>query len=902
MEATGSLPAPDPGALPGDLAAAMAPLAERMGDLLPPPRASEGKILLAVFDSGPGQLGSPRVGQVAAWITLARRAQRAGLRFFWGILQEPGVDPADGITAEDLRRLLGSRTAYEAGGEQLAAWRERLNAASGLAEAWLIGPPRLGSTPALPGASRIQIWDDLTPGERRIGVTLYLGAAAEIAARDFLDLPDETDCANLLRLAPPPSWALAATPTAEMEIVDSSSFPSPEHHERRRHHPPSGHFPIVRVDPAPPHPKPAGIGRQLLHRLASRTSLAAQFSRAISRHHAVYLRRLKEMFESGDFETALHYAIPLAVPATAGPIRLPLRPLAPRSELRIRPEVSQPWFSSGISPEVYGELRRLYREAFQRLEAQEKIEEAAYLLAEVLHAHEEAVGFLERHGRFLLAAEMAEARHLSPGLVVRQWLLAGNRERALRIARRSGDFAGAVTRLERSRQPEHAHELRRLWAQGLAGAGDYAAAVDALWPLESDRPRALTWMDKAIEQGGAPAGRMLARKAALDLVPFEKIRDPALALLESWRVEGAAARLAFADTLRRGPRTPATQSLARIAVRALARDSGRLGVRLKPAALRQLVTFAGDAALKTDAPALPLPPREPWSANAAVWRVVIAGRDAGTRPAHDAAFLPNGLTAVALGEAGVRLVSRDGRAVAELDPPAHRLVVSDHGDRALALAKRGETWRMTRIDFVSRIAEDWCDARLETFASTFDGSFWLVTEVNGLTAVEIATDGLDGAWATPLPGPAVTLARSATHCSLLVASREPEIWTYELPSLTLRGRETVPARGPLGSRCLGISPEGKLLETPASLLPPGSKPSPPSAAGDWIAYPVHTKTGIAVHLLHRPSGGVRAEVVLERAARATLHLAPHSLTLADDLGRVLVLDLEYGQIRRDLRL
>jgi len=240
--------------------------------------------------------------------------------------------------------------------------------------------------------------------------------------------------------------------------------------------------------------------------------------------------------------------------------------------------------------------------------------------------------------------------------------------------------------------------------------------------------------------------------------------------------------------------------------------------------------------------------------------------------------------------------------VAELDPPAHRLVVSDHGDRALALAKRGETWRVTRIDFVSRTAEDWCDARLETFASTFDGSLWLVTEAHGLTAAETTTDGLDGAWATPLPGPAMSIARSATHCSLLVASREPEIWTYELPGLTLRSREAVPAHGPLGSRCLGISPEGQLLEPPASLLPAGAKPSLPSAAGDWIAYPVHTKAGIVIHLLHRPTGGVRAEVVLERATRATLHLTPQTLTLADDRGRVLVLDLEYGQVRRDLRL
>jgi hypothetical protein len=46
----------------------------------------------------------------------------------------------------------------------------------------------------------------------------------------------------------------------------------------------------------------------------------------------------------------------------------------------------------------------------------------------------------------------------------------------------------------------------------------------------------------------------------------------------------------------------------------------------------------------------------------------------------------------------------------------------------------------------------------------------------------------------------------------------------------------------------------------------------------------------------------QAEVVLERSARGTLHLTPQTLALADDRGRVLVLDLEYGQVRRDLQL
>ena len=56
------------------------------------------------------------------------------------------------------------------------------------------------------------------------------------------------------------------------------------------------------------------------------------------------------------------------------------------------------------SPDLHGELRRLYREAFHRLESQDRVEEAAFLLAEGLHAHEEAVSFLERHGRLRLAA------------------------------------------------------------------------------------------------------------------------------------------------------------------------------------------------------------------------------------------------------------------------------------------------------------------------------------------------------------------------------------------------------------------------------------------------------------------------------------------------------------------
>ncbi|HET9211019.1 MAG TPA: hypothetical protein VFR03_11505, partial [Thermoanaerobaculia bacterium] len=664
-----------------------------------------------------------------------------------------------------------------------------------------------------------------------------------------------------------------------------------------------------------------------LHRLTGRTALASRLSRAVKRRHAAYIRKMQEMFESGDFESALRHAIPLAAEA-GGPRRLPLRSFAPRVDLHIRPERSRPWSVAEISPDLHGELRRLYREAFHRLEAQDRIEEAAFLLAEVLHAHEEAVSFLERHGRLRLAAEMAEARDLPPGLVVRQWFLAGDRQRGLRIAHRTGAFADAVTRLERSREMEQASELRRLWARELAAAGDYAAAVDTVWTLPEERARAIEWMDLAIDQGGAPAGRMLARKVDLTPEPFAEMRGAALRLLESWRAEGAPARLAFADTLRRGTRSPEAAALTRAAVRAIARDSGRFGARMEPADFRQLAAFAGDGALRADALALPLPARTLWISRGEPLEVEIAARDAGTRPAYDAVFLPNGLTAVALGEAGVRLLTRGGRAVAELDQPAHRLVVSDHGDRAIALAKRGDSWRLARLDFSLRRTEPWCEARLDAFAPDYDGALWFVAGPDGLLAADATAKRLEGAWGlSRLPGSALAISRSALRCSLALAGEPSEVWTYELPSLTLRRRDPVPI-APVIRRThrIAVSPEGALAEpSPGGAtgkqillqihgwqiqdgpmveipLDASGRPGEPAIHGDWAALPVYSSEGACVYLLHLPSAAVRAEVALGRSTKVALRLTTQYLTLADDRGRVVVLDLENGQVRRDFRL
>lgn len=80
----------------------------------------------------------------------------------------------------------------------------------------------------------------------------------------------------------------------------------------------------------------------------------------------------------------------------------------PTETAHARPSRHRParW-AYGFGQDLYAELRALYRAAFQRLDAQGRIEQAAFVLAELLQANEEAVSYLERHGRLRLAAEMA---------------------------------------------------------------------------------------------------------------------------------------------------------------------------------------------------------------------------------------------------------------------------------------------------------------------------------------------------------------------------------------------------------------------------------------------------------------------------------------------------------------
>jgi len=65
--------------------------------------------IVAIFDTGPLQLGSAKLVHVAAWILLSRRAQEMGGQLRWGQMQAPGL-LRDGTGDTALKALLQART------------------------------------------------------------------------------------------------------------------------------------------------------------------------------------------------------------------------------------------------------------------------------------------------------------------------------------------------------------------------------------------------------------------------------------------------------------------------------------------------------------------------------------------------------------------------------------------------------------------------------------------------------------------------------------------------------------------------------------------------------------------------------------------------------------------------
>ncbi|MDG9785156.1 hypothetical protein [Metapseudomonas otitidis] len=99
------------------------------------------RLIVALFDAGPRQLGAPRLAHLAMLILLARRAREANGELRWGSLQAPAWH--DGLQSQaDLTQLLEARSWAAAEPAHWQAWQALLDTLPETPdECWLIGGP-----------------------------------------------------------------------------------------------------------------------------------------------------------------------------------------------------------------------------------------------------------------------------------------------------------------------------------------------------------------------------------------------------------------------------------------------------------------------------------------------------------------------------------------------------------------------------------------------------------------------------------------------------------------------------------------------------------------------------------------------------------------------------------------
>ena len=127
--------------------------------------------------------------------------------------------------------------------------------------------------------------------------------------------------------------------------------------------------------------------------MLAKLALRSPFGREVGRRHGQYLKDLNRRFNSGDFAEALRRAVPLGKEGGSGGGRQTLRVPGRRDSLAL----SNGWGSAssvGYGPAVFTELKALYRQAATTLEGEGRIDEAAFVLAELLNDVEECIALL----------------------------------------------------------------------------------------------------------------------------------------------------------------------------------------------------------------------------------------------------------------------------------------------------------------------------------------------------------------------------------------------------------------------------------------------------------------------------------------------------------------------------
>ncbi|MFZ6720043.1 bpX6 domain-containing protein [Undibacterium sp. Ji49W] len=661
---------------------------------------------------------------------------------------------------------------------------------------------------------------------------------------------------------------------------------------------------------------------QKLNDMLSKAAVMTGVSKILSQRQANYLRKMLDMFDQGDLMEALRHAIPLSKLDTLGG-----KPSKQAFSVPRRRDSFAIFGNSGqngrinIADPLELHLRKTYRQTFERLDREGKIDEAVFVLAELLRAGGEAVDYLEKKGRIRQAAELAETLNLAPEIMIRLWTLAGDSKRAIQIAGMYNAFAEAIKLLEK-KHAGTANDLRLHWAQYLAARGDLCEAAEAIWPLAEHRMQAMSWLLQAEQAGGFISLRALVRK--LCLYP-EGLADSAFMiqdLLYQQDDDGIIQRSRLAMELiqqknhSQASRRVATALLPHIIAEKQADQSSLTAVEI-----RQLHQLASSDVLKADLPELKFSGQEMRTSSfvARTSPLELKLQDKGLATIHDAVHLPGGDYLLALGESGVIQINRRGRQLMHFPVPAHHLVIADNGLRALALARRDTVKRISTLDLVGHQVIDWLSLPLSFWSDRYDGINWNIVMHNKLLAVDTSSTHLTTHWqVADLPGKIIAFVETVNAQTMLIATeRELEQWRYLLPKRQLNQRDAwaVPDSDVWKVFPVAISEEPLRLYlmfakdiTSLVVRKFGTSSQHQFTLGKLDSEPeVELKDGYLfvklfsadetrIMIIHATLNQILANISLSKAVQAHIHVQLNHILIFDQCGKLIDIDRQTGQV------
>ncbi|WKB53372.1 bpX6 domain-containing protein [Eleftheria terrae] len=653
----------------------------------------------------------------------------------------------------------------------------------------------------------------------------------------------------------------------------------------------------------------------------ARLAVASQLARVLGRQQAAYLRRMMDLFERGELNEALRHALPLG--NEAGSLGQAFGTPGRRQTLDLGRQAALAAASIHLGDHLQERLRALYRRSFEQLDRAGRHDEAVFVLAELLQSRDEALDYLEKLQRYSQAAELALAWDRPAATLVRLHCLAGDWRRAVAVARRDNAFANAVLQLE-PRWPDVARRLRQEWGETLAQRGLWLAAVEAVWPVEALRAQAGEWLLAAEAAGGVLAARALVQRAVLQPETLQLHAVRVVALRDDPGLHAERAALA-AELLALGEPREAVRGLAAAVLPQLLADQALGRGSFDRKQLQRLLALSGDPLLQADLPAGDWP-------RASVQPLRAGGRPLACQPpaagAHaiaDAACLPDNRFLLALGEAGVAMVDAVGTVLARFAAPAERLVLAHSGQVALALARRDEVWRVSRLELPRRRVTDLGLAAFDHMATEFDGVAWTVGRGRCLQVLDTTRSLQDVLWqVADLPGrvAALTMTPVLEQVVLQADDGTLALWRYRQPSRLLASRDPVPGLlGAPGVRVL--HPTRGLIdfqfgpgeEAPSELLwrLPGDAviarlPWPAVSATALQIWPGEPWTWLdwrdsaqddqrVLQLIELEHGAVVATCCWPAVSQLRLRQQGDAWLLFDDQGRLLQLDTACSQTR-----